>query len=97
MATREIPHASVHAPKAQPTSEASERPALRARDLRAIAFLLGSTALILLIAGLVLENLLAALALTAAYAVWLATRPRMIRVARRLRGERVEHISYYSN
>jgi uncharacterized protein (DUF58 family) len=84
-----------HIPNSQMTDD--REPRLRARDLRAIAFLLVSTLAVLVVAGLVMKHLVAALAVTAAYAVWIATRPRMIRVGRRLRGERVEHISYYSN
>ncbi|MDG2520290.1 hypothetical protein P7B02_01960 [Caulobacter segnis] len=88
MTTRHIPN---------PQRADDREPRLRARDLRAIAFLLLSTLAVLAASWSVMSNLAAALVVTAAYAVWLATRPRMLRVARRLRGERVEHISYYSN
>ncbi len=70
---------------------------MRARDKRAVAFCVTSTAVLLAIAELALRNWLAASALAAAYAVWLMTRPRMVRVMRRMRGETVEKSSYYEN
>ncbi|HKR89343.1 MAG TPA: hypothetical protein VJS38_14325 [Phenylobacterium sp.] len=60
---------------------------MRARDARAISFC-GASMLALLVGSQVLiGNLLASLALTAAYGAFILTRPRMIRVWRRLRGE----------
>jgi hypothetical protein len=60
---------------------------MRARDIRAIAFCIATTATLAIVLYLSTRNLLATLAATAAYAVFVATRPRMIRVARRARGE----------
>lgn len=60
---------------------------MRARDARALTFC-GASMLVLLVGSLVLTgNLLVSLALTAAYGAFILTRPRMIRVWRRLRGE----------
>lgn len=60
---------------------------MRARDVRAIVFCAVTTALLFAGAMVLLHNYLVALALTAAYGAWLLTRPRMIRVFRRLRGD----------
>jgi hypothetical protein len=60
---------------------------MRARDVRAIAFWLTSSLVLLGLVYVLLRNPLAALAVTGAYNAWLLTRPRMIRVFRRLRGE----------
>lgn len=70
---------------------------MRERDLQAIVFCAASTALLL--AGLlfVSRNVIVAVALTAAYDAWLLTRPRMLRVIRRLRGEKLERGNYYKN
>jgi hypothetical protein len=69
---------------------------MRARDVRAIAFC-GVTTLVLLVgAMLATHSLLVSLALTAAYAAWLLSRPRMIRVYRRLRGD-VDWSGYFDN
>ena len=60
---------------------------MRARDLRAITFC-GVSMLVLLVGALALiRSLVVAVALTAAYGALILTRPRMIRVWRRLRGE----------
>jgi hypothetical protein len=62
-------------------------PRMRARDVRAIAFWIG-TSLVLLAGVFVLSrSVLAAVALTGAWNLWLLTRPRMRRVLRRLRGD----------
>jgi len=60
---------------------------MRARDVRAIGFCVATT--VVLLAGLLvlLHSLAVALGLTVAYAAFLLTRPRMIRVMRRLNGE----------
>lgn len=60
---------------------------MRARDVRAIAFCAVTILMMLTASWLLLGSLLASLALTAGYAAWLLTRPRMLRVFRRLRGE----------
>jgi hypothetical protein len=68
---------------------------MRPRDVRAIAFWL-TTSLVLLAGVYVLtHSVIAAVALTAAYNCWLLTRPRMRRVFRRLRGETVDFSGYY--
>jgi hypothetical protein len=60
---------------------------MRPRDVRAIAFcaitILGLAALSFVFS----QNYLVALGLTGAYAAFILTRPRMLRVYRRLRGE----------
>lgn len=60
---------------------------MRPRDVRAIAFCIVTTLAVLGGALLIVKSYVASLALTAAYAAWLLTRPRMQRVIRRLRGE----------
>jgi len=60
---------------------------MRARDVRAITFCIATTLVLMLGAMFVSRSLLVSLALTAAYDAWLLSRPRMIRVFRRLRGE----------
>jgi len=64
-----------------------ETTGMRPRDVRAIAFcaltILGLAALSFVIS----QNYGVALGLTAAYAIFVLTRPRMLRVYRRLRGE----------
>jgi hypothetical protein len=60
---------------------------MRPRDVRALAF---CAVTILALAGLSLalsQNYLVALGLSVAYAAFILTRPRMLRVIRRLRGE----------
>jgi threonine/homoserine/homoserine lactone efflux protein len=68
---------------------------MRARDVRAIAFWLSSSLVLLVGAYLATTSVIAAVALTAAYNAWLLTRPRMRRVFRRLRGEDVTGFSGY--
>lgn len=60
---------------------------MRARDVRAIAFCLLSMAALLVGALAFTRSLVISLALTAAYGALALTRPRMLRVYRRLRGE----------
>ena len=69
---------------------------MRARDLRAISFFLFSTAALLVVVRLA-AGWVPAVAVTLAYAVWLLTRPRMVRVMRRLRGETVDRSGYFWN
>lgn len=59
---------------------------MRARDLRAIVFCVATTVVLLVVVYLLTRSYLATLALVAGYDVWLLTRPRMLRVLRRLRG-----------
>jgi threonine/homoserine/homoserine lactone efflux protein len=68
---------------------------MRPRDVRAIAFWLSSSFLLLVVVYLASKSVIAAAALTAAYNAWLLTRPRMRRVFRRLRGETVDFTGYY--
>jgi hypothetical protein len=70
---------------------------MRARDKRAIAFCVTSTIVLMLMAQAAFGNWIASTAFAAAYAIWLLTRPRMIRVMRRMRGETVEKSGYYDN
>jgi hypothetical protein len=60
---------------------------MRARDVRAIAFCTITIAVVAACATVLLRSYLAGLALAAACAAWLLTRPRMVRVFRRLRGQ----------
>jgi hypothetical protein len=60
---------------------------MRARDVRAIAFCVVSTLVLAVATHVLLESGIVTLALTAAYAVWLITRPRMQRTFRRMRGQ----------
>jgi hypothetical protein len=71
---------------------------IRARDVRAIAFCTATIPAVLALAYLGLGSWLPAAGLAAAYAAWLLTRPRMIRVFRRLRGDTVlEWGGYYED
>ena len=60
---------------------------MRARDVRAITFCVVTTAALFGATLVLLHMVLVSVALTAAYVAWLLTRPRMVRVMRRLRGE----------
>ena len=64
-----------------------ERSGMRPRDLRAIAFCTVTIAGLGALSLLVSQSYLVAAGLTAAYAAFVLTRPRMLRVYRRLRGE----------
>ena len=68
---------------------------MRARDVRAIAFWLTSSLLILLGVYFAIRSVIAAVALTGAYNAWLLTRQRMRRVLRRMRGDTVDFSGYY--
>ena len=68
---------------------------MRPRDVRAIAFWLASSLILLLGVYLGLRSVIAAAALTATWNAWLLTRPRMRRVFRRLRGETTDFTGYY--
>lgn len=59
---------------------------MRSRDVRAIAFCAVTIILVLGLCALVTRSYLAAVGLAAAYAAVALTRPRMLRVFRRLRG-----------
>ncbi len=60
---------------------------MRRRDVQAIAFCAITISGLLVASLLLLPNQLVAGAITLAYAAWLLTRPRMVRVFRRMRGE----------
>jgi hypothetical protein len=68
---------------------------MRARDLRAIAFCLSTTVGLLVLVRSASGSWIAAVALALAYAVWMFTRPRMVRVMRRMRGEHLERSGYF--
>jgi uncharacterized protein involved in cysteine biosynthesis len=68
---------------------------MRARDVRAIAFWITSSLVLLVAVFLATHGVIAAAALTAAYNAWLLTRPRMRRVFRRMRGEATGFSGYY--
>ena len=60
---------------------------MRARDVRAIVFCAAAVMALFVLSFLLFRNVLASLALAGAGAAWLGTRPRMRRVARRVRGD----------
>lgn len=60
---------------------------MRARDVRALLFCATTTTLVVVVSYLVLHMLLVSVGLTLAYFAFVMTRPRMMRVMRRLRGE----------
>jgi len=68
---------------------------MRPRDVRAIAFWLATSLILLVGVYLALRSVIAAAALTGAWNAWLLTRPRMRRVFRRLRGETTDFTGYY--
>lgn len=70
---------------------------MRTRDLQALAFWLFGTAVILALAGQLLHRWPFAFALAAAFNAFLLTRPRMIRVLRRLCGQQLKRQSYFRN
>jgi hypothetical protein len=68
---------------------------MRPRDARALLFWVASTVAVILAVQAGLRNWLLTAIAVAAYNAWLLSRPRMIRMFRRLRGERVERIGSY--
>ncbi len=60
---------------------------LRPRDIRGIAFCAVIIPAVYITAAMTLHNQLYAFALTVLASVWLLSRPRMLRMYRRLRGE----------
>lgn len=68
---------------------------MRSRDVRAIAFWVGSSLVLFAAMFFVSRGLIAPAAATGAYNAWLLTRPRMRRVFARLRGETLEFHGYY--
>lgn len=68
---------------------------MRARDVRAIAFWIMSSLVLLIGVYFATRGVIAAVAVTGAYNAWLLTRPRMRRVFRRMRGETTSGFSGY--
>ncbi|HEY4031808.1 MAG TPA: hypothetical protein VGM25_15800 [Caulobacteraceae bacterium] len=68
---------------------------MRPRDARAILFWIASTAVLILALQAGFHNWLLTAIAAAAYNAWVLSRPRMIRVFRRLRGERFERSDGY--
>lgn len=68
---------------------------MRSRDARAILFWIATTLLLILALEAALHRWVLTGIAVAAYNAWLLSRPRMIRVFRRLRGERWERASSY--
>ncbi|RAK50935.1 hypothetical protein [Phenylobacterium deserti] len=60
---------------------------MRPRDARAILFVVTTSLLVLILSLVLLRNYLASLAILGAWLAIVMTRPRMLRVMRRLRGE----------
>ncbi|WP_374469500.1 hypothetical protein [Phenylobacterium sp.] len=60
---------------------------MRPRDVRAILFCAVTTLLLFVVSALIFHNWLVTLGLTGAWAAFVLTRPRMLRVMRRMRGE----------
>jgi len=60
---------------------------MRPRDVRAIGFCAVTIVALAAVSFGITQNYLVALGLTLAYAAFVLTRPRMLRVYRRLRGE----------
>ncbi len=72
-------------------------PVIRGRDVRSLAFCVATILLVYALATAVFGDQTIAAPAAAAYAAFILTRPRMIRVYRRLRGERLERSGYYKN
>ena len=68
---------------------------MRPRDARAILFWIASTLALILAMEAAFHNWMLTGIVTAAYNAWLLSRPRMVRVFRRLGGERWERTSGY--
>lgn len=60
---------------------------MRARDIQALVFAGVSTCVVMVLSYAMLQAFLVTVALTGSYLVWLLTRPRMMRLLRRARGE----------
>ncbi len=68
---------------------------MRLRDARAILFWIATTIVLVLALEAAFHHWVISLLAAAAYNAWLLSRPRMIRVFRRLRGERMERSGGY--
>jgi hypothetical protein len=69
---------------------------MRARDVRAIAFWIASSIVLVFGAYLLSRSVLVSAALVGAYNAWLLTRPRARRVVGRLRGD-IDWSGYYQD
>ncbi len=63
------------------------------RDVRAILFCIVSTIVVAVIAFVMLKSVLLAVIFAVVFDAWILTRPRMIRVGRRILGHRIERRS----
>jgi hypothetical protein len=68
---------------------------MRPRDARAILFWIASTIALVIALQAALHNWMLTGITVAVYNAWLLSRPRMIRVLRRLRGEKFERSGGY--
>jgi hypothetical protein len=68
---------------------------MRPRDARAILFWIATSIVLFLAVEAAFHRWLLSLFAVAAYNAWLLSRPRMVRVFRRLRGERFERSDGY--
>ena len=68
---------------------------MRPRDARAILFWIATSIVLFLALEMAFHRWLLCLFAVAAYNAWLLSRPRMVRVFRRLRGERFERSDGY--
>jgi hypothetical protein len=68
---------------------------MRPRDARALLFWIATTLLLIVALQAVGRRWVLTAILVAGYNAWLLSRPRMVRVLRRLRGERWERTSGY--
>jgi uncharacterized protein (DUF58 family) len=69
--------------------------AMRPRDVRAILFWIATSIALFLALETAFHHWVMALLATAVYNAWLLSRPRMVRVFRRIRGERFERSGGY--
>ena len=68
---------------------------MRLRDMRAILFWIATTLLLILAVQAAAHRWILTGVAVAAYNAWLLSRPRMVRIFRRMRGERWERTSGY--
>jgi hypothetical protein len=68
---------------------------MRLRDARAVLFWIATSIALFLVVEGVFHRWVLSLLTVAAYNAWLLSRPRMVRVLRRLRGERFERSDGY--
>jgi hypothetical protein len=68
---------------------------MRLRDARAILFWIATSIALFVAVEAAFHRWVVSLLVVAAYNAWLLSRPRMVRVFRRLRGERLERSGGY--